>query len=200
MAIPAQAVIEISTTSEEILSPDGYGQAPTITMNGEPFAALGQPGLPSGFQVVAIDATADLTDPANIMANGYIFLQNEGGQWGGSYGWMYAQMINMLLNAGNVDYQLLLIASFGLDLDMPPTNDALQFLLDRGAGPGLQKWETAGDPGSQSGSWVGSPASYILVGNQGYSYGQGTEAFAYNDGDPAPASVSVTMDNNVPPT
>jgi hypothetical protein len=200
MASPAQVVFEVSTTSEQINSWEGAGQAPQITMNGEPFGALAQPGLPSGFQVLALDATGDLSSPDGIMLNEYVFLQNDGGQWGSTYEWMYSQMIGMLLNAGNYEHQLLFLASFGLDVNMPPTNDGLQFLLERGAGSGLQTWETAGNPGSQEGAWISSPASYILVGNLAYAYGQGTEAYAFNAGEPAPVSVSVTFQNNIPPT
>ena len=200
MTAPSQVVFDIKTTSEQINSGQGSGQAPMITMNGEPFGALPQPTSPSGFQVLALDGTGDLSRPDDIMVNEYVYLQNDGGQWGGTYEYMYAQMIGLLLNAGNYEHQLLLLASFGLDVDMPPSNDGLQFLLERGAGPGLQTWETAGNPGSQEGPWVSAPASYILVGNLALSYAQGAEAYVFNDGEPAPAAVSITLQNNIPPT
>jgi hypothetical protein len=113
---------------------------------------------------------------------------------------MYSQMVGAVLNAGNIDQQLLLLASFGLDLAVPPTNDGLQLLLTRGSGPGLQQWDLTPDVGSQGADWVGNPMSYILIGGSAYGYGDGTETFVYNNGDPANASLSVTMHNNVPPT
>jgi hypothetical protein len=198
MTVPPEATIEISTTSQQMSTYEEAGVAPKITMNGVPFAELPTPDLPTGYQVVAIDAAGDLTDPANILLNTYIFCEQDGGDWGGTYQYMYAQMINAVLTAGNYEQQLLLIASFGLDADMPPSNDGLEFLLDRGAGPQLQTWETTVDKGSQSGGWVGMPASYILIGNSGFAYGQGTEVFA--GGSSPNADISVTIPNNIPPT
>jgi hypothetical protein len=200
MTVPAQAAIEIATTSEDMPTWEPAGKAPIITMNGNPFADLGAPGSPSGFQVVVINSAGDLTDPANILLNTYIYCQQDNGLWDTLYQDMYSQMINAVLTSGNYEQQLLLIASFGLDADMTPSNDALQFLLDRGAGPGLQAWETTTDAGSMSTGWVGMPACYLLVGNSGYAYGQGTESYVYNNGAAAQASVSVTIPNNVPPT
>jgi hypothetical protein len=199
MTVPPEATIEISTTSQQMSSYEEAGTPPKITMNGAPFAELPAPGLPTGFQLVAIDSGADLTDPDNILLNTYVFCQQDGGNWGGTYQYMYAQMINAFLNAGNYEQQLLLIASFGLDADMPPSNDGLEFLLDRGAGPLLQQWETTVDAGSQSSGWVGQPASYVLIGSSGLAYGQGAEIYA-NGGGSANADISITIPNNVPPT
>jgi hypothetical protein len=200
MTVPPQAAIQLVTMSQGMPAWAPTGKAPIITMNGNAFADLGAPGSPSGFQVVVIDSAGDLTDPANILLNTYIYCQQDNGQWGSLYQSMYSQMISAVLTAGNYEQQLLLIASFGLDADMTPTNDALEFLLDRGAGPGLQKWELTTDAGSMSTGWVGMPACYLLVGNSGYAYGQGAEAYAYNNGASLEASVSVTLQNNVPPT
>ena len=200
MTVPPQAVIDIFTTSEAVSDWQAPGQPPLIRMNGVQWGQLAPPDQPSGFQVVVLGAYGDLTSPTNILLNTYVYLQGDDGQWGSTYQWMYAQVINAVLNAGNYEAQILLLVSFGLDLDMPPSNDALQFLLERGAGPGLQQWETTSEPGSQEGGWIGLPASYILVGNLGYGYAQGTEAFASNGGEPAPADVSVTFTNNIPPT
>jgi hypothetical protein len=202
MAVPPQAVIDIATTSEEM--PDWQqlppAVPPTITMNGAPFATLPEPPVPNGWQVVVMNSAGDLTDPANIVLNEFILLQNDGGgNWQSTYEWMYEQMISAILNAGNIDQQLILLATFGLDGGMPPPNDALGLLLERGAGAQLQDWETSQDVGSQGADYIGTPASYICVGGTSYGYGQGTEAFAFQQNAPAPVSVSVTLGNNVPP-
>lgn len=200
MAIPSTAEFVIETTSEQVSEWGPNGTAPTITVNGQPFAQLDrQPWGPSGFQVVVLNAAGDLTSSDNILLNTYIVCQNDGGSWMSMYPYMYSGIVNAVLNAGNIDLQLLLIASFGLDLDMPPTNDGLEFLLTRGAGPGLQQWDSTPDAGSQGGGWVGQPASYILVGGSSYGYGGGTETFVYNNDNPANATLTVTLDNNVPP-
>jgi hypothetical protein len=198
MTIPPTAEFVIQTTSEQIQSWSPSGTAPKITVNGAPFAQLSPPEFPSGYQVVVMDAAGDLTNPDNIILNIYIQLQNDGGNWGSTYQFMYSQMVNAVLNAGNIDLQLLLVASFGLDLAVPPTNDGLQLLLTRGAGSDLQAWDLVPDPGSQGSGWVGNPASYILLGGSGYSYGGGSETFVA--GNPAPATLTVTLNNNVPPS
>jgi hypothetical protein len=199
MTIPPTADIAIETTSEVIPNWEASGQAPTITMNGAPFAQLAPPEFSSGFQLVVINSTADLTDPANIVLNYYIQLQSDDGLWDSTYGYMYIQMVNAILTAGNTEQQLLLIASFGMDAGAQPTTDALGFLLARGAGPGIQQWDLMPDRGSQGNGWVSAPVSYILVGGSAYGYGAGAEALVANGGEPAPASVSVSIGNNVPP-
>jgi hypothetical protein len=198
--MPPTAEFQISTTSQQVPQWTNSGQAPTITVNGQPFAQEETPEFPSGFQLVIMDAAGDLTDPANIWFNNYIALQNDGGQWGSTYTYMYSQIVNGVLTTGNIDQQLILLASFGLDLDTTPNNDGLDLLLARGAGPQLQVWAVSLDPGSQGAGWVSQPASYILIGGSGYGYAGGTETFVSNGTDPAPASVTVTLQNNVPPT
>ena len=200
MAIPSTAEIVIETTSEQMPSWQDSGQAPTITMNGAPFAQLPAPTFCSGYQVVVINSATDLTNPANILLNRYIELQNHRGHWSSTYPRMYSQMVNSILNAGNIEQQVILVASFGLDLRVPPTNDALELLLNRGAGAPLQRWDLTPDAGSTGKGWVAHPVSYIVVGNSGYSYDDGWETFADNGGSPAPASLSVKLHNNVPPT
>jgi hypothetical protein len=201
MAVPAQAAIEITATSQEMPNWQDLpaAQPPTITMNGEPFATLPDPSVPNGWQVVVINATADLTDPANILYNDFLLLQADSGEWGSTYTWMYDQMLKEVLDAGNPNEQLLLLASFGLDGNMPPPNDALEFLLERGAGQELQKWETTSDSGSESNEFIGYPAAYALVGGSGFQYGEGTEGLDMENSGTASTTVNITLDNNVPP-
>jgi hypothetical protein len=200
MSMPPTAEFVISATSEEIQSPQNSGQAPTITVNGAPFAQLGTPPFSSGFQLVVMDAAGDLTSADSIWFNEYILLQNDGGQWGSVYAYMYAQIIGSALTAQNVEQQLILLASFGLDASMAPNNDGLQFLLQRGAGPDLQSWDLLPDPGSQGSGWVGTPACYVLLGGSGYGYAGGWEDFEMSSGGPVVATVTGTLANNVPPT
>jgi hypothetical protein len=201
MAVPAEAVIDISTTSSEMPNWQSLPAAvpPTITMNGAPFAQLPEPSAPNGFQLVVINSASDLTNPANIVDNEFFLLTNDNGMWADTYGWMYEQMLRAVLEAGNIEQQLILIASFGIDAGMPPPTEVLQYLLEHGAGGQLQGWEKGVDIGSQGSMYIDTAASYILVGGSGYGYGEGTESYAMSPTGDAPASVSVTLGNNVPP-
>jgi hypothetical protein len=198
---PPQAVFEISTTSTDMPNPNQLPppQLPTITVNGQPFGQLPTPGTPNGWQVLVLDPSGDLTNPSSIVTNVTIGLQADGTSWMSTYEWMYSSMVKTVLTAGNVEQQIVFAVSYGLDAGMAPSNDGLELLLQLGAGPQLQGWETTADVGSQSSEWVGYPTSYILVGGSNYGYGQGYEAFATTGGDPAPATLSVTLDNAFAP-
>src|SRR4051794_31600595 len=196
--MPATAEFVINTTSEPMPTYANAGPAPTITVNGAPFGQLPAPEFPSGFQLLIMNAAGDLTSAESIWFNEYIRCQEAGGDWGSTYSFMYSQIVGAVLTSQNIEHQLIILASFGLDVDMVPHNDALGLLLPRGAGAGLQQWASVPDPGSQGSGWVSEPASYILVGGPSYGYGDGSEKFVYTV--PATATVSVTLQNNVPPT
>jgi hypothetical protein len=198
MTMPATAEFVINTTSEPMPTYANAGQAPTITVNGAPFAQLPAPQFPSGFQLLIMNAAGDLTSPESIWFNEYIMCQGPGGNWGGVYGYMYTQIVGAVLTSQNIEQQLIILASFGLDVHMTPDNDALGLLLPRGAGPALQEWASVGDPGSQGSGWVAEPASYILLGGPAYGYGDAWETFVATV--PATATLNVTLQNNVPPT
>jgi hypothetical protein len=68
-------------------------------------------------------------------------------------------------------------------------------MLSAGAGPQLQGWERSVDVGSESSGWTSFPASYILIGGSGYTYGEGHEVFVTSGTNPAPAQLSVTLGN-----
>ena len=196
--MPATAEFVINTTSEVMATYGNAGQAPTITVNGAPFAQLPAPTFPSGFQLLIMNAAGDLTSAENIWFNEYIMCQQTGGDWGAVYSYMYDQMVGAVLTTQNIEQQLIVLASFGLDANMAPDNTGLGLLLPRGAGPPLQQWASVPDPGSQGSGWVASPVSYILVGGPAYGYDDGWDTFVA--AVPAPATLSVTLQNNIPPT
>ena len=207
MAVPPQVQLQIVTTSQ-VMSYNNLPAAapPKITMNGVPFPApTAPPYMPTGYQVVVIDAALDYTHPASILANQYIQLypQGQSNNWGSTYQYMYSGMLWTVLNSGNIDQQLLILASYGLDNNMPSTNDAYAMMLGAGAGSQLQYWETHCDGGSQVGnptSWVAYPANYILVGFSARSYGQGYEIYqSAGQQNSVTTTLSVTLANNVPP-
>jgi hypothetical protein len=196
--MPATAEFVINTSSEVMASYASAGQAPSITVNGAPFAQLSAPQFPSGFQLVILNPSGDLTSSDNILFNDYLRIQDDGGNWGGTYAFVYEQIINAVLTTGNIEQQLIILASFGLDVNMAPANDPLLFLLPRGAGTPLQEWASVPDPGSQGSGWVSAPASYIFLGGPAYSYDDAWDTFVYTV--PATATLTVTLANNIPPT
>jgi hypothetical protein len=175
-------------------------QPPQITMDGKPVAQIPQkPSGPTGWQVLILDPTKDITSPAAILANRYILLFPASGSnfWMSTYGSMYSGMIRQSLISGNYEQQILIVASFGLDANTSPTNDGMHLLLDYGAGPQLQYWETHVDVGSQvanGNSWTSFPANYIFVGSSSLSYGQGAEVFERASGGP---SVKTTLNTTL---
>jgi hypothetical protein len=177
MSVP-QVEIAINTQSEPIPVPTTAPIVPTITINGNALsAASNQPFTASGWQVAVLDQAQDLTTPAAVTSNRFISLQADGNNWG-YWEAMYSMMTTQLLTSGNPGAQIVIVTSFGLDANLPPTNDALELLLTYGAGPQLQGWLTSEvDIGSEGANWTNTPANYVFIGASGLSYGTGTEAF-----------------------
>jgi hypothetical protein len=93
-----------------------------------------------------------------------------------------SKMVRQILTSGDTGKQLVFVASYGMDNNMPPSNEAFEVLLDYGAGPELQYWATHCDTGGQVGnptSWVSFPTNYIFVGAEALSYGQGWENYVH---------------------
>jgi hypothetical protein len=194
MAGPTEVTVEISTSSQQMTWPNlPQPSFPTITLNGQPLPQPEwKPSEPSGFQVVVFDSTQDITQPASILSNQYFQLYAPNGLWADTYQYLYRGMVTAVLTSGNVEAQIVLVASYGLDVNMPPTNDALGLFLGLGAGPELQKWETSVDVGSEGG-FVGNPGNYILVGETQNGYGEGTEQWDYPGTSPVETTVTATV-------
>jgi hypothetical protein len=191
-----KVTVEITTTSQVMQTePSGPGNPPKITLNGNPFPPP-KPLYASGLQVAVLDPSKDITNPASIRSNQYWALPNQNGSWMNVYVYMWRNAMKQVLVSGDTGEQLIFLATYGMDANVPPPADALAFLLGLGAGPQLQHWETSVDVGSQSGSWVGFPANYILVGGPGYRYGEGTEAYQTSGQNKSvTTSLQVTLTN-----
>ncbi len=202
--MPAQKVeLSITTQSQKMqFDPVPDPIVPKITMNGAPFPApVWKAYYPTGWQVVVIAAFKDMTDPRSIITNKYIPVGTSGNSWATTYPYMYRSMVREALLAGNLQQQLFFAVGYGLDQNMPPTNDGLELLLEYGGGAQLQDWELHSNPGSQTGgakSLIGIPVNYILVGYSSDSYGMGNEKF--ERGDPVTSNLTVTLRNPVPPS
>ena len=206
MARPAQVTISISTSSQEIplSSPLPSPALPKITVNDVPVPDPGAPDhYPSGVQIVVINSTGDLSDPAAIISDKCSVVTQDAQQgWSDTYRNMFDDATNQVLGAGDPQQQLVIVATYGMDLGMFPTPDFVELMLSLGAGPQLQQWINTAVP-SESGDWVDYPVDYVLVGSPGYGYGGASEKFDYagGEGTPVQTSLSVTLENNPePPT
>ncbi len=198
-----QVTFEVTTTSEAIPNWNQPANPPQITVNGNPLPApAGPPTTASGYQVVVFDQTKDLTQPAAIMSNEYAPLLQDNGSWMDLWPAMYARIVTQLLTSGNPETQIVIVSSYGLDANVPPTNDALAMLFTYGAGPQLQSWETgAVDIGSEGGDWTSFPANYILIGASALGYGEGTEGLEFSaGGQPVKTTASAQFANEAAPS
>jgi hypothetical protein len=202
--MPIEKVEVVVTTSSQEMQYNNLppAQPPKITMNGQPVGQIAQPPyMPTGWQMLILDPTKDMKTPAAVLSNAYIQLTPAPGSnsWMSTYQYMYNRMVRQSLVSGNYEQQILIVASFGLDANTPPTSDALHLLLDFGAGSRLQYWETHCDVGSQVGnntSWTSFPANYIFVGSSSWSYGQGAEIFErQSSGNSVQSTLTTTLSN-----
>jgi hypothetical protein len=206
MARPAQVTIEVITSSEKMSNnPRPNAQVPEIMLNGVVIPAAAGPTeqFPTGVQVVVMNSTGDLSDPASIISNNLnIVWADEQGGWYDTYRFMWDNVANQIYGSGDPQQQLVILATYGMDLGMFPTPSAIEVLMSLGAGAQLQQWINTPSP-SESGDWVDYPADYVMVGSSGLGYNQGSESFDYagGEGNSVKTDFSVTLQNNPePPT
>ena len=195
--MPIQKVeVSITTTSAFRTYTQGPPiSPPKITMNGNPLPPPKSPAMmATGMQLVVLDAHKDMTKPESIIRNEYIHFRADRGQWSGTYVWDWSQMVRHVLLSGDVNAQIVFLATYGIDANMTPTNEVIQTLFELGAGTKLQYWGCSSIPGKQPetpGGWVDNPANYVLIGYSSYRYDQGYEAYD-NPGAKAPATTTLT--------
>ncbi len=196
----SKVAVEITTTSQALGKWQPSGTGPKITMNGSPFPQPkgGNPNFPSGLQVVVIDPAMDITSPASIRTNQYTQLPNVNGSWMSYYQGMWNRLVSTIYTAGNISQQIVFVSTFGMDVNAAPNAEALELLLELGAGPQLQGWWLHVDVGSQGGGWVGQPGNYILIGQPQYSYAEGYEVFAKGS-SPITSTLQATLTNFAAP-
>ena len=182
--------VSITTSSEVIHYNNGLpaGTPPSIVINGNTLPSPGRCYYPTGFQVVVFDGLKPVTDPSSILANEYVFVPvGDSHWWMSTYSYMYQDLYKLILTSGNIDSQVRMLVSFGLDANMVPTPDVLNLMLNSGAGSILQNWITSvgtnqGSQADNPDSWVSNPFNYILVGSSHYAYGDGHEIYESKSG------------------
>lgn len=174
---------------------------PTITMNGLEVATQ-QAFSSVGWKLLIIDPTKDITQPDSYLYNGYLGLTSNGNAWYATYQYMYTGIFKGIYFSGNTNQQLVILSSYGMDANMPPTHDLVPTLLELGAGPRLQYWETHCNAGSQVGnatSYISFPVNYTMIGYTSFSYGQGWELYERAQASsPVTSTLSATVNNIVP--
>jgi hypothetical protein len=206
MARPAEVTIAVSTSSQEMSpNPRPNAQVPKIALNDVAIPQASGPTdeYPSGVQVVVMNSTGDLSDPASIITNNLnlVWADPQGG-WDDTYRFMWDNVASQIYGSGDPQQQLVILATYGMDLGMFPAPDAIEVLLSLGAGVQLQNWINTASP-SESGGWVNYPVDYVLVGSSSLGYEQGTDKFDFAGGEdnPVQTGLSVTLQNNPePPT
>jgi hypothetical protein len=207
MARPPEVTVSVSTSSTPIpkQSPLPNAQVPAIMLNDVEIPQASGPTVeyPTGVQVVVMNASGDLSDPSNIISNRLnIVWPDQSGYWYDTYRNMWDNVANQIYGAGDPQQQVVIVATYGVDLGMYASPDAVELFLSLGAGPQLQNWINYPEP-SESGDWVDYPADYVLIGQSSLGYGQATEQFDTTPGEenPVKTSVSVTLQNSPePPT
>lgn len=205
MTYPKEVTFEVNTSSK-VMDFDSLPTPtpPELKINGVVVPLKQAPTWPTGFRVTVINSAENYADPNSILLDALYYVAGSGTSnlWANTYQEVYQHMVHGVLSAGNINQQLLIMSSFGLDANMPPTNGAYRMAIESGAGSQLQHWETSVDIGSQVGnstSWVSFPANYILIGFAAWSYGQGFEKYDQNGTNPVNSTLTATVANVEPP-
>lgn len=203
--MPIQKVEVSITTTSVFRTYDGGPPiaTPKITLNGNPLPAPKSPAYtPTGLHLVVLDAHKDMTKPESILRNEYILIAPDHGKWTSTYANDWAKLVRDILLVGDVNAQIVFLATYGIDANMPPTNEAIQVLFELGAGPKLQHWgcnSIPGKPSDDPGTYVEKPVNYVMIGYSSYRYGQGYEAFDGPGGQgPVTTNLTATLSNIVP--
>jgi hypothetical protein len=203
--VPIQKV-EVSITTTSVGRPWEGGPpiaTPKITLNGNPLPAPKSPAYtPTGMHLVVLDAHKDMTNPESILRNEYVLITQSKHDWRSTYAADWTKVVRDILLSGDVNAQIVFLATYGIDANMFPTNEAVQILFELGGGAKLQHWGNNSIPGKQSddpGTYVEKPANYVLIGYSSYKYGQGYEAYDGPGGQgPVTTSLTATLSNIVP--
>jgi hypothetical protein len=172
----------VQTSSQEM--DQGWSGQPVVPMimiggNVMPAPAASSP---CGYRLMILGGT-DITEPSDVLLDQCFTLPMSPPIWSSTYQNLYTSMINAITSNGlSSTGNILVLASFGLDNDMPPTPAFVNLLQSAGAGNQLQSWLSCSDAGSMPGSaapWISYPTDYILTGVFGSGPNSGVEIYNY---------------------
>ncbi|MFD9138147.1 hypothetical protein ACFVZA_38235 [Streptomyces bottropensis] len=163
---------------------------PIIILSGTPLQPREPAATPVGAQVVVLSGKAPLSE-GGVRLNRYYSLAKEK-SWYKTYGELWHQIAQDVAQH-RTPGDILLLVTFGLDSNMPPTDEAVRQLRTAGSGRVLSDWINHCNPGSQVGnpySWVDRPCVYAFAGVFGVDTDRAVEVYR-------PAKDSVEVDLNV---
>ncbi len=115
------------------------------------------------------------------------------GDWSSNYATMWDQIATDVLGTYDESGNILLVVTFGLDANMPPTDTAAALLKTAGSRQRADHLDGhTCDPGSEVGTpglWTGYPCVYAFVGAFGNEQGSSVEVVVRQD----PAEVDLTV-------
>src|SRR5215212_8783627 len=131
MARPTEVTVDVSTSSQPIpgTPPFPNAQVPAITLNGVqiPQATGPTERFPTGVQVVVMNATGDLSDPSNITSNTLnVVWPDQNNYWYTVYRQTWDNVANRIYGAGDPQQQVVIVATYGMDLGMFPSPDIVE--------------------------------------------------------------------------
>ena len=173
--------INVTTSSNTIVWPwpNAPYDVPNVVVNGETVVPGTQPNSPTGCRQLIYDMKLFLSEGKTTpLIDKFIPIyssEQDDSEWWNTYSHMWDNLVTNYLITGDPEHYLMVLATYGLDYNMAPTNGALEMLLKMGAGNAVQEWASNCDPGSQMGNdnyWTATPGNYILIGISGRSFGK----------------------------
>lgn len=159
------------------------GLLPSVILDGEALVPQ-NPSLDHGFQMIVLKRN-DIS-AKGVVLNKYYGFQDTRSSSG--FQAMYQSMLDDIVKGGYRSNQyVLILASYGMDQNAPPTANIVPTLFSAGAGKRLEYWLTNSDPGST----FTNNAAYILVGIFEAGRRTGVETFTSTWASPVTAASHV---------
>ena len=173
---PPGTKLSVQSWSELLFHPSPVKPRPPVVTRGsvglEPDSS---PSSQIGVQVAVLDG-ADPGAAHSVRFDQYYCLPQQK-DWTQSYAVMWDQIATDL---GYLDRpgDVLLVVTYGLDANMPPTDRAVTLFKTAGSGSTLTRWLNTCFPGGHSDDpnvWTSAPCVYVLVGAFGNKQGEAVE-------------------------
>jgi hypothetical protein len=173
----------IQTASSRLIWPNQTNPKPPIVIVGSQLRPATPPKSPVGLQAIVLNGD-DVTGPDAVVFDRFYTLPVQQ-EWVGTYRSMWDSFAQEVSGSYDAAGNILIVTTFGLDRNMPPTDDALALLETAGAGPVVNNWIRTCSPGSslgQPGVWIGFPHNYAMLGVFGNPPGTAVESVTDDPG------------------
>ncbi|AEI42788.1 hypothetical protein PM3016_3694 [Paenibacillus mucilaginosus 3016] len=163
---------------------------PSIYIGSQSFKPNDTPASPAGFQVLILSGS----NISEVIFNKYYAIPPVQ-YWYLPSLEVWDDFVKDVQGKHDSSNNILILVTFGLDLGMTPSSDAIDVLRSAGAGSGLVKWVKGCSPPSQAPtpSWVSYPAMYSLTGIFGNGPDTGVEYLKYSGWDGVYSDLSLDL-------